>query len=94
MRFAHRLLERAALFSSRVCSVVQAADEQQVGDLLHHLHRVGDAAGPEGVPDGVDLAAEFAGEHGDAGIGHRTVAQHFAGVRGVMHASHGVSFQW
>jgi hypothetical protein len=43
--------------------VVQAADEQQVGDLLDHLQRVGDAAGPEGIPDLVDLVLDVAGDH-------------------------------
>jgi hypothetical protein len=54
---------RLALFSSRV---VQAAQEEQVGDLLDHFNGVGDAAGPEGVPDLVDFAFEVAGEHGCA----------------------------
>lgn len=43
--------------------VVQAAEEKQVGDLLHDFEGVGDAAGPEGVPDAIDLAADFTGEH-------------------------------
>jgi hypothetical protein len=43
--------------------VVQPAQEEQVGDLLDHLQRVGDAAGPEGVPDLVDLALDVAGDH-------------------------------
>ncbi len=44
-------------------SVIQSADEQRVGNLLRHLHRIGDAARPESIPDGVDLAAKFAGEY-------------------------------
>jgi len=44
--------------------VVEALDEQQVGNLLDDLERVGDAAGPERIPDAVDLIAEFPGEHG------------------------------
>ena len=43
-------------------SVVEAADVEQIGDLFQHLHGVGNATGPEGVPDGIDLRAEFAGE--------------------------------
>jgi hypothetical protein len=43
--------------------VVEAADEEQVGDLLDHLQRVRDAAGPEGVPDAVDLVLDVAGDH-------------------------------
>jgi hypothetical protein len=42
--------------------VVQPAQEEQVGDLLDHLERVGDAAGPEGVPDLVDLALDWTGD--------------------------------
>jgi hypothetical protein len=43
--------------------VVEALEEEQVGDLLDDFQRVGDAAGPEGVPEGVDFGADFAGEH-------------------------------
>jgi hypothetical protein len=43
--------------------VVQAAQKEQIGDLLNHLYGVGNAAGPEGVPDLVYLAFEFASEH-------------------------------
>ena len=43
--------------------VVQAAQEEQAGDLLDDLDGVGDAAGPKGVPDLVDFAFEVAGEH-------------------------------
>jgi hypothetical protein len=44
--------------------VVEAAEEEEVGDLLHDFEGVGDASGPEGVPDTIDLAADFTGEHG------------------------------
>jgi hypothetical protein len=43
--------------------VVQPAQEQQVGDLLDDLQRVGDTAGPEGIPDAVDLALEVTCDH-------------------------------
>ena len=43
--------------------VIQSAQEQKVGDLFDHLDRVGNAAGPEGIPECVDFAAEFASEH-------------------------------
>jgi len=43
--------------------VIQPAQEEQVGDLLDDFERVGDAAGPEGVPDLVDLALDGAGDH-------------------------------
>jgi len=47
--------------------IVEVAEEEEVGDLFDDLGGVGDAAGPEGVPDAVDLVADFAGEHGGLG---------------------------
>jgi hypothetical protein len=41
--------------------VVKALDEQQVGDLLDDLDRVGDSARPEGIPHAIDLALELVG---------------------------------
>lgn len=43
--------------------VIETAHEQKVGDLLDHLERIGDAAGPEGIPDLIDLRANFTVEH-------------------------------
>jgi hypothetical protein len=43
--------------------VIETLDEEQVCDLLDDFEWVGDAAGPEGVPDGVDLAADSSCEH-------------------------------
>ena len=40
--------------------LVEAAKKEQVGDLLDRGQRVGDASRPQGVPDAVDLALEFA----------------------------------
>jgi len=53
---------RALLLRNRL-QVVQAAKEEQVGDLLDHLQRVADAARPEGIPDAVDLALELPSDH-------------------------------
>jgi len=39
--------------------LVEPFHEQQVGDLLNGGERIGDAAGPEFVPELVDLAFEF-----------------------------------
>jgi hypothetical protein len=44
--------------------IVEATKEEQVRDLLDDFERIRDAAGPESIPYAVDLAAEFAGEHG------------------------------
>ncbi len=41
--------------------LVEAADEEEVGDLLDHLDGIGDAARPEAVPDLVDLTADVPG---------------------------------
>ena len=38
--------------------------KEQVGDLLDDFNGVGDAAGPEGVPDLIDFVAQVTGEHG------------------------------
>jgi len=44
--------------------IVQSADEEQVGDLLDDFDGIGDAAGPEGIPDLIDLILDGAGDHG------------------------------
>jgi hypothetical protein len=45
-------------------TIVEPFDEQQVGDLLDDLKRIGNPAGPEGIPNAVNLTTDFAGEHG------------------------------
>ena len=63
---ALQLLEfqaRGFVFLQRV-QIVEAFEEQQVGDLLDDFERIGDAASPEGIPECVNFAANFAGEHG------------------------------
>jgi len=64
LRVLDRLAEDARLALRRRLQVVEAAQEEQVGDLLDHLKRVADAAGPERVPDLVDSAPELTGDHG------------------------------
>ena len=44
--------------------VVQAAQEEQVGDLRDDFNGVGNASRPEGALDLVDFAFKVAGEHG------------------------------
>src|SRR5688500_16430886 len=53
---------RADLFSSSV-QVVEPADEDQVRDLFDHFQRVCNAAGPERVPDAVDLVPDVTRDH-------------------------------
>ena len=43
--------------------LVQPLDEKQVSDLLDDFQRIGNAAGPEGIPDLVNLVANFVGQH-------------------------------
>ncbi len=53
----YRLSERDRLAVFAGLLVVQALEEEQVGDLLDDLDGIGDAAGPKAVPDAVDLIA-------------------------------------
>jgi len=59
----HRLFQPRGLVLLQRVQVVQAAQEEQVSDLLNDFERVGNAAGPECVPDLVDLALDGAGDH-------------------------------
>ena len=58
-----RLAERGGLALLQLLHLVKALDEDQVGDLLDHLQRIGEPARPEVVPDAVDLVAQFACQH-------------------------------
>jgi hypothetical protein len=40
---------------------IETAEEEEVGDLFDDFEGVGNAAGPEGVPDCVYLLFDFAG---------------------------------
>jgi hypothetical protein len=58
-----RLFETVGLVLFAGVRVIEPAHEQQVGDLLDHLERIGDAARPERVPHAVDLGAKFTCQH-------------------------------
>lgn len=45
---------QALLLVKAVLTFIELADEEQVCELLNDSHRIGDTAGPEGIPDGVD----------------------------------------
>ena len=50
------------VFFQRV-QIVEPLDEKQVSDLLDDFQRIGDAAGPEGIPDWINLVTNFVGKH-------------------------------
>jgi ABC-type molybdate transport system ATPase subunit len=54
-----RLVERGGALQSAILLVVGPLDEQQVGELLDHLQRVGHPARPHRIPDPVDLVAHL-----------------------------------
>ncbi len=43
--------------------LIQSAHEKEVGDLLNHLERIGNATRPKGIPDRVDFGAKFPRQH-------------------------------
>jgi hypothetical protein len=58
-----RAAQRLGLVFFEGVEVVEALDEQQVGDLLDDRERVGDATRPESVPDLVHLIADLSRQH-------------------------------
>ena len=68
---AHFLCENAlvgqpkhgGLTGPEVVRLVQIVDEHEIGHLLHHVQRVGDAARPEDFPEVIDFVFQFAGYH-------------------------------
>ena len=59
----HGDVERPRLVLLQGMEIVQTLDEEEEGDLLDHRERIGDPAGPEGVPDAVDLIPDIACQH-------------------------------
>jgi hypothetical protein len=45
------------------CWWLQALEKEQLGNLLNDFERIRNAARPEGVPDAVNLIADFTGKH-------------------------------
>ncbi len=59
----HWRAERGRLALLQFLHLVEALDENEIGDLLDHLQRVCEPARPEIVPDAVDLVAQFPCQH-------------------------------
>ena len=55
--------EHGGLAGAEGVGLVEVVDEHQVGHLFDDVQRVGEAAGPEDFPEGVDFVLEFAGDH-------------------------------
>ena len=55
----HRLARPVGAVLLGRMRLVQAADEQEIGDLLDYLDRIGDAARPERIPHIVDLGPKY-----------------------------------
>ena len=58
-----RRTQRLGLLLFERLKFVQAAQKEQVGDLLDHLKGISNAAGPECVPQAVNLIAKISGHH-------------------------------
>lgn len=58
----HRLFEAGGFQFFECLQFVETAEEEEIGNLFDDFERVGNSSGPERVPDGVDLTADFAGE--------------------------------
>ena len=52
-------------------------------DLLDDFERIGDASSPEGIPEGVDLVANRAGNHGRLAIAGSLITGRWVGKKGV-----------
>jgi hypothetical protein len=59
----HKHLRRVALQLFDFLQFIEATQEKEVGDLLNDFERIGNPAGPEGIPNGIDLTADFTREH-------------------------------
>ncbi len=59
----HRCSEARGLAFLQLLHLVEALEEEQIGDLLDDVHGVGDAARPERVPDTIYLIANITCEH-------------------------------
>ncbi len=70
LRFKNGVVERFAeqigLAFLPGVQFVQPLGEQQIGDLLDYRQRIGHAAGPERVPDLIDLILDGTGDHNNS----------------------------
>ena len=58
-----------ALLVNAILLLIQETEEKQVRELLNHVHWISDAAGPEHVPDAVDIIFQSTSNHGAKCIG-------------------------
>ena len=47
----------------RELQLIKAFYEEQVSDLFNDFQRIGNPAGPEGIPDLIDLTTNFVRQH-------------------------------
>ena len=64
----HGFLQPVRLVLFERVQVVQAANEEQIGDLFNDFEGVRDAAGPERVPDAADLILDVASDRSGLSI--------------------------
>ena len=69
-----RFFESCRLVFFEGVEVIEPFDKQEISDLLDDFERVGNAAGPESVPDGVNLVTDSRGEHRKLELLHRFFA--------------------
>jgi len=58
---AHRLARALAAAFLKGFQFIQPPNEQEIGELLEDLQRVGNTTAPERIPDSVYLVAELTG---------------------------------
>ncbi len=56
-------IEAVSLLLLSGVQLIEPLDKEQIGDLIHHLERVGDAARPERIPDAINLTFSFSCNH-------------------------------
>jgi hypothetical protein len=79
----HRFLEPGGFVFLQRVQIVEPLKEQQVGDLLDDFERIGNAARPEGIPEGINLVANVSSNHGRLAIAGIVISERLDGKKGV-----------